>query len=176
MGGRITSRTGNGGFTLLEILLALAVIALMATVLIGGSARLLAGRRATPDDAFWDAVRRSRKLALQSGRDVLLSYDAKDQQFVIAGPTNHTVRIHGAPPDLGVVFVPADGSNSEELVAGTMIATNGLPFVRFFPDGTCVPFRVQIHTSQASHFLSIDPWTCAPMLRPLNPDGTPVRS
>jgi prepilin-type N-terminal cleavage/methylation domain-containing protein len=69
MGTTTTSRIGDpaAGFTLLEILLALAVIGLLSAVLIGGSARLLATKPLTPDDVFWKAVAQARKDALERG-------------------------------------------------------------------------------------------------------------
>lgn len=149
----------------------------MATILIGGSARLLAGRRASPDDVFWDAVRQTRKLALEGNCDVLLGYDDKNHDFTITdGAAVKTVPLPAVPPGFGVAFVPADNTGPQELLAGVLVASQSLPFVRFFGDGTCVPFRVQFHTDKSSHYLSIDPWTCAPVLTPLNPDGTPAQT
>lgn len=179
-----TSRTGNaGGFTLLEILLALAVIGLLAAVLIGGSARLLAGREATPDEVFWDAVRTTRKYALDRDHQFQLSWDDKAKDFTITDGEAanadgtpiviQTIPVPNLPPEFGATFVPANTTASEELVAGVLTATQSMAFVTFYEDGTCVPFRVQLHSSLGSHFLSIDPWTCAQVLTPLNPDGTP---
>ena len=40
-----------------------------------------------------------------------------------------------------------------------------LPYITFYPDGTCTPFRVQMKTGNNSpRIVAIDPWTCAPML------------
>ena len=55
------SNRASRGFTLLEILLALAIIALLASVLIGGSAALLNDRTATPTEVFWKTVQACRK-------------------------------------------------------------------------------------------------------------------
>jgi general secretion pathway protein H len=175
MEARTTSRTGDAGFTLLEVLLALGVIALIAVVLIGGSARLLAGRTATPNDVFWEAVSRSRKRALQNGHEVRLSFNDKTKAFVISdGGAADTLPIPKPPPDFGVTFISTETTGAEELIAGTLTATQGLTFVSFYADGTCTPFRIQMHTPTGAHLLSIDPWTCAPVLNPLNPDGTPL--
>jgi hypothetical protein len=39
-----------------------------------------------------------------------------------------------------------------------------MPSVTFYDDGTCTPFRVQLRTNAGAHMLTIDPWTCAPVL------------
>jgi general secretion pathway protein H len=36
--------------------------------------------------------------------------------------------------------------------------------VTFYNDGTCTPFRAQVRTYAGAHMLSVDPWTCAPVL------------
>jgi len=69
---------GSRGFTLLEILLALAIIALLASVLIGGSAALLNDRTATPTEVFWKTVQACRKTALKTGQDVRLGFEPKE--------------------------------------------------------------------------------------------------
>jgi general secretion pathway protein H len=50
------------------------------------------------------------------------------------------------------------------LIGGTVVETEPLAAVTFYNDGTCTPFRVQLRANGAAHILSIDPWTCAPVL------------
>jgi prepilin-type N-terminal cleavage/methylation domain-containing protein len=161
-----TSETGDrGGFTLLEILLVLALIALMGTIFIGGSQAMLADKIRSPDDEFWVACATARRQALEDRRSVLLSYDAKERAFVLNdGTTRKDLPVTG-PDDLVIDFHPAQPtSGSEVLVAGTLVETEPMASVTFYNDGTCTPFRAQIRASGAAHLLSIDPWTCAPVL------------
>src|SRR5690242_7037360 len=89
------------GFTLLEILLAIAIIALVGTVLIGGSTRLLSDKPVTPHEIFWKAVQEARKTALKSEHEVRLRFDSDRKQFVI---------LDGLAP----ATLAADGVTSEE--------------------------------------------------------------
>lgn len=171
MGRKTTSPTGDsGGFTLLEILLALAVIGLIATVLIGGSARLLESKPLSPDQVFWKAVVDARGAALKSGTTVRLSFDNPTKAFVIAGPKTKSVPLAASPLDVQVVFLPGVAT-ATNLLPGTDVGSP-LPWVSFYSDGTCTPFRLQIKTPVGNRMIGIDPWTCAPMLAQLNPDGT----
>jgi len=68
---------------LLEILLAVALMGLLAAVLVTGGVNLLSSKPATPQAVFWKAVQQSRTAALTVEREVRLSYDSKNQAFVL---------------------------------------------------------------------------------------------
>src|ERR1700744_5005440 len=128
MGTTTTSRTGDpaAGFTLLEILLALAVIGMISAVLIGGSARLLASKPMTPDDVFWKAVAQARKDALERGHQTQLAFDTKTKAFQITDATGaaESVAFVNPPPELVAEFLPGgDASSSAALVGGSLIET-----------------------------------------------------
>jgi general secretion pathway protein H len=155
----------SNGFTLLEILLTLALMALLAGVLITGSANLLNDRPATPEDVFWKAVRQSRAAALTDEREVRLSFDGKQQAFVLDDDRSPQTLPVTAARELTVDFLPAEAAGrSLVLIGGELVDAQTMPFVTFYPDGTCSPFRVQFRTNGAPHVLNIDPWTCAPVL------------
>jgi prepilin-type N-terminal cleavage/methylation domain-containing protein len=165
---RLRSRRG---FTLIEIVLALSLIGLMAAVLVGGSARLLSDKPESADDVFWKAVAAARKRALLSGQDVRLAYlDDRDngKRFTIGeGPDLKAFPVTVAPPQLEVLFLSAQKSaGSVVVLAGQVVETQPLKQVLFYGDGTCTAFRVQIRSGADAHVLSIDPWTCAPVLVP----------
>lgn len=161
------SRHGTGGFTLLEILLAIAIIGLIATTIIGASARLLSEKPTNPDDVFWQATMASRKAALLSGNEVRLDFDPKAKAFVLHnGAATKIFLVPSAGDDFGVDFVASRSAGSSTLIGGALIETQSLPYVSFYADGTCVPFRVQIRNKGGAHALSIDPWTCARVLNP----------
>jgi prepilin-type N-terminal cleavage/methylation domain-containing protein len=170
------------GFTLLEVLLSLAIIALLASVLIAGAARLLTEQPLTADEVFWKAVQEARKTALKTEHDIRLKFDKEKKQFlIIDGVVPATLAADGfnkeevplktfaVPPvaagDLTVEFLGASAKGGNAiLVGGMLLESQTISYVTFYSDGTCMPFRAQIARNGASHILSIDPWTCAPVL------------
>jgi prepilin-type N-terminal cleavage/methylation domain-containing protein len=168
-----TSATGERcGFTLLEILLALALIALLGTIFVGGSTALLADKVSTPDEQFWKACAAARREALEGEKSVLMSFDPKSGGFVLNDGTNKRIIPVSGPDDLVIDFHPAQAdSNSMILVGGTLVETQPLASVTFYDDGTCTPFRAQVRTNLGAHMLSVDPWTCAALLS--KSDATP---
>jgi prepilin-type N-terminal cleavage/methylation domain-containing protein len=168
--GRIVPKRG---FTLLEILLAIAVIGLLATTVIGLSSNLLTAKPSTPDDVFWQACQAARKAALESGRDESLSFDPKTKAFSLSdGTVVKTFPVPAAPDDLVVDFFTTQSGPSFMLLGGTLVQTHPIPSVAFYNDGTCVPFQVQFRARGAAHVQSIDPWTCAPVLTPPDANAT----
>lgn len=180
------------GFTLLEVLLSIALIALVGGVLVGGAAHLMSDQPLTSHDVFWQAVREARKAALKSEHDVRLKFDKDKKQFLlIDGMAPATLAPDGftrqetplkqipipmaAGTDLTVEFLgPATkGGGSAILVGGVMIESQTVPYVTFYSDGTCSPFRTQFVRGGSSSVLSIDPWTCAPVLTPNDPNAPP---
>jgi len=161
-----TSGTGDrGGFTLVEILLALALVGLLSWIFIGGSTALLAGKAPSPDEQFWRVCASARKQALEGQRSVILTFDPKARGFVLNDGTKVQSTPMAGPDDLVVDFHPAPSdSSSSSLIGGTLVETEPLASVTFFSDGTCTPFRAQFRSGGGAHLLSIDPWTCAPVL------------
>lgn len=156
----------HAGFTLLEILVVIGLIALLSSVLIIGTTRLLGSRQATADEIFWKMVGEVRKSALLDNRDIRLSFDTKTKEFV-AGSGDLAQRFPFAPRDaVDVDFLaPSSVSGSTSiLIAGQLVDTQTIPFVTFYGDGTCSPFRVQLKAKASATILEIDPWTCAQVL------------
>jgi prepilin-type N-terminal cleavage/methylation domain-containing protein len=177
--GKRSSTARNGaGFTLLEILLAMAIIALMAAVLIGGAGRLLSDRPVTVNEVFFKAVMEARKSALTHERDVQLLYVGDDRDkgklfVVIDGEQRKDFPI---PPqtitnDFQVDFLSAQKGGAMIVVGGTVMESQPIKSVTFYSDGTCQPFRMQVVRNGASGITSIDPWTCAPVLTPPDPNA-----
>jgi general secretion pathway protein H len=156
--------TTRGAFTLLEILLAIALMGLIAAVLVTGGTEMLSDKPATPEAVFWKAVQRSRLAALSAEREVRLAYDPKTQAFVVDdGVTPQSLPVP-VTKELTVDFLSAQPGQSSVLIGGELVDTKTIPAVSFYPDGTCAPFRAQFRTGGAAHVLAIDPWTCAPVL------------
>jgi prepilin-type N-terminal cleavage/methylation domain-containing protein len=161
-----TSATGEPrGFTLVEILLALALVGLLSWIFVGGSTALLASEDSSPDDQFWKACGLARKAALTSQHDVLLSFDPKAKGFVLDDAGSKTTIPVKGDKDLVIDLHPAPSETSSlTLIGGTVVDTSQLAAAVFYSDGTCTNFRVQIRNTLGAHMLAVDPWTCAPML------------
>jgi prepilin-type N-terminal cleavage/methylation domain-containing protein len=165
-----TALTPSGGpraaFTLLEVLITIALIALLTGVLVVGTSRLLGDRPKTADELFWLAVGAARKDALQNNRDVRLTLDTKTHQFVALseGVETRYAFVPKETNELDFLAPKSVNSTSSMLVGGQLIETQTLPFVMFYGDGTCSPFRVQLKSRNGTRVLEIDPWTCAQVL------------
>jgi prepilin-type N-terminal cleavage/methylation domain-containing protein len=161
------SETGDrGGFTLIEVLLVVALIALLSTIFIGGSSALLSDKAPSPDAQFWTACGAARGEALGEGKSVNLTFDQKTRGFVLDDGSQKKELPLVGPDDMVIDFHPADSpSGSLSLIAGTLVETEPLASVTFYNDGTCTPFRAQIRSKLGAHILAIDPWTCAQVLK-----------
>jgi general secretion pathway protein H len=153
------------GFTLLEILLVLALVGLIGTLLAASVSRVFSEDRATPEDVFWQACRSAQKMASLSERETSLSFDAKEKKLVWSnGTETEEARFDAASGDVSVQFLQAQQGGSLILIAGQVVETQEVPRVMFYPDGTCTAFRVQFRAGANAWQVAIDPWTCAPML------------
>ncbi|HNC24879.1 MAG TPA: GspH/FimT family pseudopilin [Opitutaceae bacterium] len=156
----------NRAFTLLEVILAVALLALLAGVLVSGSADLIGDKPVTAEDVFWKATLRARSAALNGEREVRLSFDAKDKVFVLddgVAPQKLTL-----PPgrDANVDFLAGQAAGNSILVGGELMESKPIAYVTFYPDGTCTSFRVQFRSGATARVVAIDPWTCAKILPP----------
>lgn len=186
-------RTGHqpvAAFTLLEVLLSIGIIALLAGMLVGGAANMVSDQPVTPYELFWKSVQEARKSALKAEHDIRLKFDAEKKQFYLvdglAPPVDETgvqrdeVRLKVFPisakhaADLSVDFLgPVSKGANVILVGGVVLESKSIPYVTFYSDGTCMPFRVQFARNGGSSTLAIDPWTCAPVLTPPDPNAPP---
>lgn len=164
------ARRQRGGFTLLETLLALAIIALLAAVLIGGGGQMLSDKPVSIVDIFWRAVMEARKGALTHQRDVTLRFvDDRERGKMFLVTDGDLKKEFPIPPqfatrDLDVTFLSLQKGGNTVMVGGLVMETNPLSVVTFYGDGTCQGFRLQIMRNGSVGVTSIDPWTCAPML------------
>lgn len=156
-------RDRRRAFTLLELLLAVALLGILSAALVAIAPRLADGRPDSPQDIFWEAVRTARRSALTTEREVRLRFDEKEKEFVHEGGSSQKFPVLKTP-DLTIDFLHAKSSGGSILIGGQLVDTQTLPSVSFFPDGTCSPFRVQFRTTGPAQIVAIDPWTCAPVL------------
>jgi prepilin-type N-terminal cleavage/methylation domain-containing protein len=167
----INFRRRRRAFTLLEVLMVLALLGLMAGLFITAARSFTDEGTRTPEDVFWQMVRDSRKRALLTGRPVQVRYAAPSKDdaaaLVMTADGLEERLSFTAKDDVKLDFLSTEKSRSSILVAGQMVETQTLSSVTFYGDGTCSPFRVQIRTSAiAVRSLAIDPWTCAEVLTP----------
>ena len=156
---------GGRAFTLLEILLVLALMALLAGIFSVGFSHMLDQSRATaPDEVFWEAAHAAQELATLSEHEVTLRFDGKAKQFVATNGAKTDTHALAETGDVSVQFLQVQKGGSSVLIGGQLIETQEIPAVTFYPDGTCTPFRVQFRLPAGPLVLTIDPWTCAPML------------
>ncbi len=170
------------GFTLLEVLLCIALIALLGGVLIGSSSHLLTEQPLSPHAVFWKAVQEARKAALKSEHEIRLKFDPDKKHFyLVDGLAPSTLADDGftrvetplktfpipaeTSRDLTFDFLGASAKGGNAiLVGGVLLESRTIPHVSFYSDGTCTAFRAQFARAGSSTILSIDPWTCAPVL------------
>jgi len=149
---------------LIEILLALAVVALLAALLMPGLAGILRTMdNDAPDQILWDAVTAAREQALTANRQVRMSFD-KEKRVLSWGDETRTVA-KAWPAGSSLEFLQPREGGATVLIGGRLVETETIPAVRFYPDGTCDRFRAQLRTgAEAARVIAVDPWTCAPML------------
>lgn len=153
-----------GGFTLVEILLVLALLVLSLTVMLPATGSLLRGaQHETAEETALAILQDARRQAVLAGREVELTYEPVAHRFVWTDGTQ-TGRRPVADPGLAVEFLrPREGAAI--LLGGQLVETNPVPSLRFYADGTCDPVRLQLRaTDAAPRVVVIDPWTCAPVL------------
>ena len=154
---------GRRAFTLLEVLLMLALLGLVAALFVSGSSELFRSRQRTPADIFWEAVQAARLQAVQEDAVVTLRFDEKAGRLLWGGAAGAERGL--AWPGRNLEFLPAE-SRDTILIGGQLAGTGALPAVHFYADGTADRFRVQL-TDAAGQIsrLEIDPWTAAPVVR-----------
>ncbi len=157
---RPSSQFSERAFTLLEVLITVALIGLLTGILVGGSMAMVRERPSTGEEVLRTAIRQARRYAVENLREVRVRYDAKEKVFVAStrdGEKRFPVEF---PGELKVDFLPTIKSSSV-LLGGEVLETSSMPFITFYPDGGCSPFRAQLRTGGPARIVSIDPWTCA---------------
>lgn len=156
----------RAAFTLVEVLVVVALMGIAATVFIGNITDLFRAKEQRADDAFWQAVTASRQLALDSNQIVVLRYDEEKHQLKWVGETAAGSTL--AYPGKQLQFL-ATNAQGFMLLGGQLTETDPLKFVRFFPDGCCDGFRAQlVDKADKRMVLSVDQWTCAQIVTAAN--------
>lgn len=153
------ARSPAGGFTLIEILLVLALLALFSALFIPGVNSILRQiNERGPEQALAETILAARGAALESGRTVTLTYDEKRRAL---HADDASVADLVLEPDHKLALLPPT-SGAVVLLGGQSVETDELRRIRFFSDGTCDPFRVRLQENKdAARIWTADPWTCA---------------
>lgn len=151
---------------MLEVLITIALIALLTGGLVVSTNRLLGDRPKSPEQLFWAAVGEARKDALLNNHDVRFTLDTKTHEFIAsaAGVETRHAFVPNEIAEFDFLAPKSAGASSAILIGGQLVETQTIPVVTFYGDGTCSPFRAQIKSRNGARVLEIDPWTCAPML------------
>lgn len=157
------TRSQRRGFSLLEIVVVLGLIGLLTAVVAGGSVALLRERPATGEEQMRLVLTKVRRQAVTNMQELRLSFDGKKRLFLVQsveGDKPIPLEIKG---EFQVEFVPPKAGSSI-MIAGEGMETTKLPFITFYRDGSCSPFRAQLRTGGPSRIMTFDPWTCAEMI------------
>lgn len=164
--GSRTAGASGRGFTLVEVLLVLALMALVSAVLFPVAGAFLPGPDAdNPEELLAGVLQEARRASVLSGRPVTLRFDAAGRRFVWQGDGADAPRGDRAAGGVRQVeFLPVERGASV-LVRGRLVETARHAAMDFYPDGTCQPVRLHVRPAAgAARTVAIDPWTCAPGL------------
>jgi prepilin-type N-terminal cleavage/methylation domain-containing protein len=153
---------GRRAFTLLEVILAIALVGLVASLFITGGSEMFRARQRTMADVFWESVQAARLQAVQEDATVVMRFDEKSKR-ILWGASDESRGVDW--PGRNLEFLPFE-TRDTILLGGQLVDTGRLAAVRFFADGTTDRFRVQLTdpNGQVSR-LELDPWTAAPVVR-----------
>ncbi len=138
-----TSRNPKGGFSLIEIIIAIALIALITGLFVANMPGLTDGLGARPlEDILQKSVRDARYQAALNKERVSLVFDPERSAFIVFSEANQELasRESGYAEEDNVSvtfeqFLPYEGLNSRGQQERIEI-----PLVRFHPDRSSTPF------------------------------------
>lgn len=157
------SADGVGGFTLVEVILVLALLVLIISVLLPAAGTMLRGSRGeTAEETVLAVLQDARRQAVLSGREVALHYEPAEHALVWTDGVQEDRRVF-EEGNMTVEFLrPGAGA---VLLGGQLVETEPVDGMRFYADGSCDLIRLQLRAAEAApRVIPIDPWTCAPML------------
>lgn len=139
---KVAAGRGEAGFSLLEIMIALAILALAVTLVGAAFGRSSVGLRfdaATRELAL--NLREAQARALRSGRDVALVIDVDTRLY----------RLQDDPQ----VQLP-EGITLNVISAGEVMASSRRPVISFAPDGSSTGGAIRLSLEDRSSTISID--------------------
>jgi general secretion pathway protein H len=155
---------------MVEILLVIALIGILASIFVINFDTLIRQNESDSlEQAFWKASSEARNLAMFERRAQDLRYDPESQAYLIGAGENvrrYTVDTSSWSDDaqVEVLFKQRLSDDSYRLIGGKLITLREAPIVRFFPDGTCMPFILEIRVGDNLRSIEVDPWSGAELL------------
>lgn len=160
------AEVSRAGFTLIEVMLTIALIALLSTVFVYNISSLLRDTDIRSlENEYWRAVDAAKTKAVYGQKPYRVEWLPKETAFVISS-SGDTQRFEMDTSALGdveveVVFEEASAENSFILVDGQLVRQREVTDVTFYPDGTCTPFSVTLRIGDYMNQFKMDPWTGA---------------
>lgn len=147
------------GFTLLEILLVLALLALLGSVMVGGAVSLLKANEAKdPETTLLKMMQTVRGEAVASGSIIEVRQLPEDAGFLWGASGAEVL-----PVSAGVKIRLIAAEVGRASLIGGQLEERPVTRLRFYPDGSCDPVRVEVRRGQNRRTYAIDPWTSAPL-------------
>ena len=158
------------GFSMIEILLVIALIGVLASIfVINFDALIRQNESDSLEQAFWKASSEARNFAMFERRVQDLRYDPESLAYLV-GAVDTVKRYAVDTSDwsdekqVEVLFKQNLSDDSYRLIGGKLITLREIPLVRFFPDGTCMPFILEIRVDEDLRSIEVDPWSGAELL------------
>jgi prepilin-type N-terminal cleavage/methylation domain-containing protein len=147
------------GFTLLEILLVLSLLALLGSVMVGGAVSLLKANEAKdPETTLLKMMQTVRGEAVAAGAIIEVRQLPEDAGFLWG---EKGAEVLPASPGVKIRLIAAEMGRAS--LIGGQLEERPITRLRFYPDGSCDPVRVEIRREQNRRTYAIDPWTAAPL-------------
>ncbi|MFT5837180.1 MAG: Tfp pilus assembly protein FimT [Candidatus Azotimanducaceae bacterium] len=160
--GPASNSTTRAGFTLLEIILVFALIALTASVMITNLTTFLNfDESVAPEETLRNAIRSARFQAASERRIATLSYDKETGSLVVSSGESFPLTADFGEGERGEIrfylIPPAEGMESFPDGKRSQLETNE---VYFAPDRSSSPFAAEIDTGQGTAIrLVFDPFS-----------------
>jgi prepilin-type N-terminal cleavage/methylation domain-containing protein len=158
--------TGNklrAGFSLVELLIVIALVALIGSLIVASGDAILRGLGAEPvETTFRKAVREARFQAAYRREDILLTFDREKAAFLLVTESAATIATFPTDEDseggeIDVIFsrrLPAEGLSSLDNPE-----TEPIPSLTFRPDRSSTPFVVEFDLGPVNFEQHFDPFS-----------------
>ncbi len=160
-----------GGFTLIEIMLTIALLGLLTSVFVLNISSMLRDTEIRSlENEYWRAVDAARSNSVYQQKPYTLEWLPEEATFVVSssGETERfeldTSDFGGA--EVGALFEEIAPENSYVLIRGELVAKREVARVVFYPDGTCTPYTVELRVGDYVNRFQMDPWTGAQLVAP----------
>jgi general secretion pathway protein H len=138
----VNTRRSHGGFTLLELLAVLVILALVAAFVVPSLGRGTGTELKAATRTLAAALRQVRSDAVNRNRPAVLSLDVDKREFRLPGEA----RIHKLPEGVDLkLFTARSELESEQRGA-----------IRFFPDGSSTGGRITLANDAGRYLVDVD--------------------